>query len=51
VKHICKYLGFCESEGIDHAASKQYLITEYSRRMTGVEISSDMHMTMKGESY
>jgi len=40
---------FSESEGIDHAASKQHLITEYSRRMTGVEISSDM--TVKGESY
>jgi len=29
-----KYLGFCESEGIDHAVSKQHLITEYSRRLT-----------------
>jgi len=29
-----KYLGFCESEGIDHIASKQYIVTEYSRRLS-----------------
>jgi len=26
-----KYLGYCESKGIDHSTSKQHLITEYSR--------------------
>ena len=37
-----KYLGFCESGGIDHAASKQHLITEYSHRLSLVWKSLSM---------